>query len=52
MRRQPLDYRQEEVGRIMHRWNAGESCSLVGVGSVGKSNLMQHLANPEVRLNI
>ena len=49
MRRQPLDYRQEEVGRIMQRWNANESCSLVGVGSIGKSNLMQHLANPEVQ---
>ncbi len=49
MRRQPLDYRQEEVGRIMQRWNASESCSLIGVGSVGKSNLIQHLANPEVQ---
>ncbi|MBZ0303407.1 MAG: hypothetical protein K8J31_26935 [Anaerolineae bacterium] len=48
-RMQPLDYRQEEVGRIMERWRATESCSLVGVGSVGKSNLMQHLANPVVQ---
>ena len=48
-RTQPLDYRQEEVGRIMERWRASESCSLVGVGSVGKSNLMQHLANPKVQ---
>lgn len=48
-RMQPLDYRQEEVGRIMERWRASESCSLVGVGSVGKSNLMQHLANPRVQ---
>ncbi len=48
-RMQPLDYRQEEVGRIMERWRAAESCSLVGVGSIGKSNLMQHLANPRVQ---
>jgi hypothetical protein len=48
-RTQPLDYRQEEVGRIMERWRAAESCSLVGVGSIGKSNLMQHLANPLVQ---
>jgi hypothetical protein len=48
-RTQPLDYRQEEVGLIMERWRAAESCSLVGVGSVGKSNLMQHLANPRVQ---
>lgn len=33
----------------MERWRAAESCSLVGVGSVGKSNLMQHLANPQVQ---
>lgn len=48
-RRHPLDFRKEEVGLIMERWRAAESCSLVGVGSVGKSNLMQHLANPEVQ---
>jgi hypothetical protein len=30
----------------MQRWNAVQCCSLVGVGSVGKSNLLQHLANP------
>lgn len=46
---QPLDYRQEEVGRIMERWRASESCSLVGVGSIGKSNLMQHLSNAQVQ---
>lgn len=49
IRRQPLDYRQDEVGRIMERWRAAESCSLVGVGSVGKSNLMQHLADQDVQ---
>ncbi len=48
-RKQPLDYRAREVGLIMERWRASESCSLVGVGSVGKSNLMQHLANPTVQ---
>ncbi|MGQ9888840.1 MAG: hypothetical protein ACUVSX_10165 [Aggregatilineales bacterium] len=45
----PIDFRQQEVGHIMERWRAGESCSLVGVGSVGKSNLLQHLANPQVQ---
>ena len=45
----PINYRQQEVGRIMDRWRASESCSLVGVGSVGKSNLMQHLADPRVQ---
>jgi hypothetical protein len=48
-RKQPLDFRKEEVGRIMERWRANESCSLVGVGSVGKSNLLQHLADRDVQ---
>jgi hypothetical protein len=48
-RQQPLDFRKEEVSYVMQRWRAGDSCSLVGVGSVGKSNLLQHLANPEVQ---
>jgi hypothetical protein len=44
-----MDFRQQEVGYIMERWRASDSCSLVGVGSVGKSNLLQHLANPDVQ---
>jgi hypothetical protein len=48
-RRQPLDFRKDEVGYVMQRWRAGDSCSLVGVGSVGKSNLLQHLADPETQ---
>lgn len=48
-RRQPMDFRKEEVSYVMQRWRAADSCSLIGVGSVGKSNLLQHLANPEVQ---
>lgn len=48
-RQQPVDFRKEEVSYVMQRWRAGDSCSLVGVGSVGKSNLLQHLANPQVQ---
>lgn len=48
MRKQPLDFRREEVQYVMQRWRAAESCSLVGVGSVGKSNLLHHLADAEV----
>jgi hypothetical protein len=44
-----IDFRQQEVGHVMERWRASDSCSLVGVGSVGKSNLMQHLADPDVQ---
>ncbi len=43
---QPMEFRQQEVGLVMERWRASDSCSLVGVGSVGKSNLLQHLSNP------
>jgi hypothetical protein len=48
-RKQPLDFRKEEVTYVMQRWRAGDSCSLVGVGSVGKSNLLQHLADVETQ---
>jgi hypothetical protein len=33
----------------MERWRGSESCSLIGVGSVGKSNLLQHLADSAVQ---
>ncbi len=48
-RTQSMEFRQQEVGLVMDRWRASDSCSLVGVGSVGKSNLLQHLANPDVQ---
>lgn len=49
VRKQPIDFRRDEVGYVMQRWKASESCSLVGVGSVGKSNLLQHLSDHEVQ---
>ncbi len=48
-RNQSIGFRQHEVGYVMERWRAGDSCSLVGVGSVGKSNLLQHLSNETVQ---
>src|SRR5215510_13348612 len=48
-RKHPMEFRREEVSFIMQRWRATDSCSLVGVGSVGKSNLLQHLADPSVQ---
>lgn len=48
-REQNFDYRKDEVSLIMSRWASAESCSLVGVGSIGKSNLLQHLANPKIQ---
>jgi len=49
MRKQPLEFRKEEVSYVMKRWQAAESCALIGVGSVGKTNLLQHLIDPEVQ---
>src|SRR5689334_19726366 len=48
-RSQSMEFRQQEVGYVMERWRAGDSCSLVGVGSVGKSNLLQHLSDETVQ---
>ncbi len=48
-RRQPLEVRREEVSYGMQRWKSGGSCALVGIGSIGKSNLLHHLANTEVQ---
>lgn len=45
MRKQARDFRKEEVTYVTKRWAASESCSLIGVGSVGKSNLLQHLSD-------
>lgn len=48
MRKHPVHFRREEVKYVTQRWLASESCSLVGVGSVGKSNLLHHLSDPDV----
>jgi len=45
----PILYRQREVSAVMDAWKASASCSLVGVGSIGKSNLIQHLAAANVQ---
>ncbi len=48
-RKQPLDFRKNEVAYVMQRWKSAESCSLIGIGSAGKSNLIQHLADDDVQ---
>jgi len=50
MRKQAVDFRKDEVTYISKRWQATESCSLVGVGSVGKSNLLQHLSDKDTHV--
>ncbi len=36
-------FRSEEIGYILTKIKAGDCCSVVGVGSVGKTNLLRHL---------
>ena len=36
-----LKYRENDIRWTLAKLNAGNSCSLVGVGSVGKSNLIR-----------
>jgi hypothetical protein len=48
-RKRPLDFRKDEVAYVMSRWQTGGSCALVGVPSVGKSNLLLHLDDPDVQ---
>lgn len=48
-RKRPLEFRKEDVEYITQRWMASGSCSLVGIGSAGKSNLLQHIVDPEVQ---
>jgi hypothetical protein len=48
-RRRPLEFRKEDVEYITQRWMASGSSSLVGIGSAGKSNLLQHIIAPDVQ---
>ncbi len=45
----PLSFRATEVDRILSTLQAGDSYSLVGIGSVGKSNLLRFLQQEDVR---
>lgn len=45
----PIIYRASEVGQILAALRAGESCAVVGIGSVGKSNLLRFLHRADVR---
>lgn len=45
----PLNFRTETVKAILKCVSAGDSCSLIGIGSVGKSNLLRFLQRADVR---
>lgn len=40
-----MAYRQKESEAVLRAWTAGQSVSVVGVGSAGKSNFVSHLAS-------
>jgi DNA-binding winged helix-turn-helix (wHTH) protein len=40
-------FRQDLMGKVLATLNAGESCGLIGVGSVGKSNFLRAMMDPE-----
>lgn len=44
----PITFRRELITKLLATLTAGESCSLVGVGSSGKSNVARHLARRDV----
>lgn len=44
----PVSFRSAEVDQILTALRAGESCTIVGIGSVGKSNLLRFLQQDDV----
>lgn len=44
----PLRYRQSETEFVMQQWRSAASISLVGIGSVGKTNFLSHLTDKYV----
>lgn len=44
----PLTYRDHQVHAIFHAIQAGDSGQIIGMGSVGKSNLLRFLQQPDV----
>lgn len=50
-RQYDMDFRKEEVEYTMKHIAGATSLSLVGIGSVGKSNLLQHIIDPKVHAN-
>lgn len=46
---QPLTFREAEIGRLLNYVRAGESASIIGVSGTGKSNLFNHLLDPQTQ---
>lgn len=45
----PITFRTEMVSPIFNCIRAGDSCSIVGIGSVGKSNFLRYLKREDVQ---
>ena len=45
----PGSFRKQEIYELFQWIQAGESCLLIGIGSVGKSNLMRSLASRSIQ---
>lgn len=45
----PVNFRSVQIRELTERLRAGESCSVIGVGDTGKSNLVRHLLRADVR---
>ncbi|MBN1873931.1 MAG: winged helix-turn-helix transcriptional regulator [Anaerolineae bacterium] len=44
----PITFRQDVIKRVFQFLTAGDSCLIVGIGSVGKSNLLRSIQNEEI----
>jgi hypothetical protein len=49
--RRNTSFRQSETQAVLQAWEAGQSVSVVGIGSAGKSNFVQHLATQGTSAN-
>lgn len=45
----PITFRQALLGQVAAALRAGECCSIIGAGGVGKTNLARFLARPDVQ---
>ncbi|NTV62164.1 MAG: hypothetical protein HGA65_01335, partial [Oscillochloris sp.] len=48
LNQRPLSYRAEIIAPLIQSLAAGESCSVVGINGVGKTNMLQQLRRPDV----
>ena len=48
MRQQNRDFRKAETKYVLDRWQRMQAISIIGVGSVGKSNFLQHITSLSV----